>query len=206
MINWAVARVDLAKLAHKAGPIGLVWLGSKPSGSVRPTEAIALTLEFLYSPSLAPDHSPCRLHRRLPTLVSPGHPGRRRWSQRNRHSRIYPCHLFDSPVTSSGGCSYPHLRLGFQSSNVAIVRRCFSRLRLIHCRVLVRCSPGTCAGVVRRGGCRGAPRAATAPGRGLHPTHVLLAVLMWCNAAAAAAMTLSPSTSPGRRGIVQVVL
>jgi hypothetical protein len=84
MINWAVAQIDLAELAHKAGPIGLVWLGSKPSGSVRPrarpTETIALTLEFLCSPSLAPYHSPCRLHRRLPPPASPGHPGHRRWS------------------------------------------------------------------------------------------------------------------------------
>jgi hypothetical protein len=165
---------------------------------VRPTEAIAFTPELLCSPSLAPDHSPCRLHRCLQIPVSPGHPGCHRWSQRNRRSCIYPRHRFDFPGTSLGGFSYPHLRLGFQSTNVAVVRRCSSRLWSICHQVLVRCSPRTCAGVARRGGCRGAPHAATAAGRRLRPTHAPLGVLTWCSAVATAATTLSPSTPVGR--------
>jgi hypothetical protein len=194
MINWAVAQIDLAELAHQAGPIGLVGLGSNPPGSVRPrvrpTEAIAFTPELLRSPFLTPDPSPCRLNRRLQILASPGHPGCRRWSQKNRRSWIYPHHRFDFPGTSSGGCPCPQLWLGFQSSDVAVLRRCSGRLRLIRRQVLVRCSPCTCAGVARRGGCRGAPRAATAAGRRLRPTHAPLAALTWCSAAAAAATTL----------------
>jgi hypothetical protein len=194
MINWAVAQIDLAELAHQAGPIGLVGLGSNPParsdrGSDRPRSSPSHP-EPLRSPSLAPDPFPCRLHRRLQIPASPGHPGCRRWSQKDRRLWIYPRHHFDFPGTSSGGCPYPHLRLGFQSSDVTVVRRCSGRLRSIRRRVLVRCSPRTCAGVARRGGCRGAPCAATDAGRRLRPTHAPLAVLTWCSAAAAAATTL----------------
>jgi hypothetical protein len=86
MINSAVAQVDLAKLAHKAGPVGLVWLGpnpparsdrgpDRPGPSLSPSSSSAHPLSLPTIPHVT-STATCRL-RRVPAIpaAAVGHRG-----------------------------------------------------------------------------------------------------------------------------------
>jgi hypothetical protein len=50
MTNWVVAQIDLAELAHKAGPVGLIRLRSNP---------LPLARSNRWPDQLLPSSSPC---------------------------------------------------------------------------------------------------------------------------------------------------